>query len=170
MSLIRASYTVTRGQAYAGQIADTSLYNIDGACVAQGEIPIGKLVCVEQVQPVEGHKVVSVAKDATKPLLGIAIMSHAYSPTGAYEDGIAVNVMTHGRVWALVKADSFTDADAAYDKAVSFNADGIIDKAGTIKTGYTFTGEVLPTTDAKYKIAKIQLIQSAKAPAANAGA
>lgn len=169
MSLIRASYTVHRGQAYAGQIADTSLYNIDGACVASVKFAIGKLVCVEQVQSVEGHKVVSVAKDATKPILGVAVMSHAYSPTGEYEEGVAVNVMTHGRVWALVKADGFTDADAGFDKAVSFNAEGVIDKAGTIKTGYTFTGEVLPTTDAKYKIAKIQLIQSAKAPAATGG-
>lgn len=165
MSLIRASYTVHRGQAYAGQIADTSLYNIDGACVSQGKIPVGKLVCVEQVQSVEGHKVVSVAKDATKPLLGIATMSHAYSPTGEYEDAIAVNVMTHGRVWAIVKAAGFTDADGAFDKLVSFNADGIIEKGGAIKTGYKFTGEVLPTDNPAYKIAKIQVLQSIAAPA-----
>lgn len=166
MSLIHASYTVHRGQAYAGQIADTSLYNIDGACVASATLPIGRLVCVDQVQAVEGHKVVSVAKDATKPILGVAIMSHVYSPTGAYDEGVAVNVMTHGRVWALVNnASGFAEADAGFGKNVSFNTDGVIDKAGTIKTGYTFTGELLPTTDAKYKIAKIQVIQSVKAPA-----
>ena len=164
MSLIRASYTVHRGQAYAGQIADTSLYNIDGACVASKAIAIGKLVCVEQVQAIEGHKVVSIAKDGTKPLLGIATMSHAYSPTGVYEEAVAVNVMTHGRVWAIVKAAGFTDADGAFDKVVSFNADGIIEKGGTIKTGYKFTGEILPTDNPAYKIAKIQVLQSIAIP------
>ncbi|WP_279025567.1 structural cement protein Gp24 [Gibbsiella quercinecans] len=161
MSLIKASYTVSRGQAYAGQIADTSLYNVDGACVVNSgvKVPVGSLVSVVSVQPVEGHKVVQVAADASKPLLGIAVMSHAYSPTGEYDSETAINVLTHGRVWALAES-ALTDAQAAYGAKVSFNKDGVVSAGGAINTDYTFTGEILSSENPDYKIVKLQLIQS----------
>lgn len=171
MPLIKASYTVNRGQAYAGQIADTSVYNIDGTCAhnpnATAKLQIGRLVSVLSVQPIEGHKVVAQGAPASSKPLGIAVMSGVYSPGGEYEPGIAVNVMTHGRVWALAAA-ALTDAQAAFDNPVTFNADGVVVNGGAVATGWKFTGEVLASTDPAYKLVKIQVLQSATAPAAGA--
>lgn len=170
MALITASYTRLRAKAYAGQIADTSLYNIDGTCVHSDEatapLPIGVLVSTTGTL-VEGHKVVVAGNASGQKIVGVAIMSHAYSPTGEYEQGVATNVMTHGRVWALALA-AITDTQAAFKNPVSFNADGIVDPEGTVATGFTFTGEVLPSSDSRYKLVKIQLTQDAVAPAAAA--
>lgn len=169
MALIPASYTVNRGQAYAGQIADTSLYNIDGACAhnpqATANLQIGRLVSVLSVQPVDGHKVVDVGAPSNSTPLGVAIMSSVYSPGGEYEPGRAVNVMTHGRVWVLALA-ALTEAQAAYGGAVSFNADGVVENGGAVKTGWKFTGEVLPSSNSAYKLVKIQILQNAPIPAA----
>lgn len=168
MSLIRASYTVNRGQAYAGQIADTSLYNIDGTCAyndeATANLPIGVLVSATGAV-VDGHKVVATGNAAGQTPLGIAVMSHAYSPTGEYEPGRAVNVMTHGRVWVLALVAT-ADADLAFDKFISFNAAGIVATDGAVKTGWKSTGEILPSEDSRYKLVKVQVLQSAVAPAA----
>lgn len=167
MALIRASYTVHRGQAYVGQIADTSLYNIDGACAASGKVLIGIPVAVQAVQAIEGHKVVKLATDNSLPILGITIMSHAYSPAGEYDDGLAVNVMTHGRVWVKASND-ITEAQAAYDKPVSFDASGVVANGGAVKTGYKFTGEILQGEHAPgeqpFKLVKIQVLQSIAVP------
>lgn len=168
MALIKASYTVNRSKAYAGMIADTSLYNINGTCAAQSDLLIGKLVAVQEVEPVDGHIVVDVATDGTKPLLGIAVMSHAYSPTGVYEAGCATNVMTHGRVWALAEK-TLTEVQAAFGGYVDFNASGVVSNGGAVKTGYKFTGEILDTDSPDYKIVKIQVLEGAVAPAEPAG-
>lgn len=168
MALINATYTVNRAQAYAGQIADTSLYNIDGTCAhnpnATANLQIGVLVSVLSVQPIEGHKVVAAGAPANSTPLGIGIMSSVYSPGGEYEPGRAVNVMTHGRVWVLALA-ALTDAQAAYGLPVSFNADGIVENGGAVDTGWKFTGEVLPSSNPAYKLVKIQVLQNAPVPA-----
>lgn len=166
MSLIKASYTAHRSKAYAGQIADTSLYNVDGACVAGEKLSVGRLISVLAVQAIEGHKVVQVAKDNALPLLGISVMSHAYSPEGFYEEGIATNVITHGRVWVPIVKAGLVDADVAFDKVVSFNSDGVAAKGGAVKTGYKFTGERLPSDNPLYDLVKIQVLQSIAVPTA----
>ena len=164
MALIKASYTVHRAKAYAGMIADTSLYNVDGACAADGVIKVGRLLAVSEVQAVEGHKVVKVATDGSLPLIGVSIMSHAYSANGEYEDGIAVNVLTHGRVWVPIVKASLVEDDYSYGKQVLFNSDGVVARDGSIATGYKFTGQKLPSDDATYDLVQIQLLQSAGAP------
>lgn len=173
MALIRASYTVHRGQAYVGQIADTSLYNIDGACAADGVVPIGIPVAVQEVQPIEGHKVVKLATDNSLPILGVTIMSHSNSPAGQYEDGLAVNVMTHGRVWVKASND-LTESQASFDKVVSFDANGVVTDGGAVKTGYKFTGEILQGQQEPggqpFKLVKIQVLQSAAVPSVGGGA
>lgn len=164
MALIKASYTVNRSKAYAGQLADTSLYNVDGACAADGSIPVGRLLAVSEVQAVDGHKVVKVATDSSLPLIGVSVMSHAYSASGEYEDGIAVNVLTHGRVWVPVVKAGLLDDDYSYGKQVLFNSDGVVARDGDIATGYKFTGQKLSSDDATYDLVQIQLLQSAGAP------
>lgn len=172
MALIRASYTVHRGQAYVGQIADTSLYNIDGACAADGNLQIGVPVAVQEVQPIEGHKVVKLAVDNSLPILGVTIMSHAFSPAGLYDDGSAVNVMTHGRVWVQASND-LTEEQAAFDKVVSFDSNGVVVDGGAVKTGYKFTGEILQGQQEQggqpFKLVKIQVLQSVAAPSTGGG-
>lgn len=158
---IPASFTVARDQAYAGMIADTSLYNVDGTCAANPAvttpIKVGVAVSVLSVQPIEGHKVVDVAKADTVPY-GVTVMSHAYSPKGEYEPGCATNVLSHGRIW-IVSDDATAPVFGHYVKIVP--GTGHAAAAGTLSTEWQYTGEFLKLKDGSY-IAKIQVLQSSK--------
>lgn len=170
MAQIPASYSRKRDIAVAGQIADTSLYNIDGTCVAKGDIKAGVLVAstgaVSNGAVSNGHKVVKPATAASDVIVGIAQFSQAYSPEGKYDDKSAVNVMTHGRIWAIADA-TVTKADCAFGSFVTFTATGTVAKgsAGVIKTGYKHTGEYTKNADGTVLV-KIQVLQGAVAPAA----
>lgn len=179
MAQIPASYSRKRDIAVAGQIADTSLYNIDGTCVAEGDIKAGVLVAstgavstgaVSNGAVSNGHKVVKPATAASDVIVGIAQFSQAYSPEGKYDDESAVNVMTHGRIWAIADV-TVTEADCAFGSFVTFTANGAVAKgdAGVIKTGYKHTGEYTKNADGTVLV-KVQLLEGAVAPAANAGA
>lgn len=167
MAQIPASYSRKRDIAVAGQIADTSLYNIDGTCVAKGDIKAG--VPVASTGAVSnGHKVVKPATAASDVIVGIAQFSQAYSPEGKYDDESAVNVMTHGRIWALAD-DSVTEADCAFGSFATFTANGTVAKgdSGVIKTGYKHTGEYTKNADGTVLV-KVQVLQGAVAPVAAA--
>ena len=196
MAQIPASYSRKRDIAVPGQIADTSLYNIDGTCVAEGDIKAGVLVAStgavstghKVVKPAtaasdvkagvlvastgavsNGHKVVKPATAASDVIVGIAQFSQAYSPEGKYDNESAVNVMTHGRIWAIADA-TVTKADCAFGSFVTFTATGTVAKgsAGVIKTGYKHTGEYTKNADGTVLV-KVQVLQGAVAPAAAAG-
>lgn len=165
MAQIPASYSRKRDIAVAGQIADTSLYNIDGTCVAEGDIKAGVLVASTGAVS-NGHKVVKPATAASDVIVGIAQFSQAYSPEGKYDDESAVNVMTHGRIWAIADA-TVTEEDCAFGSFVTFTANGTIAKgdAGVIKTGYKHTGEYTKNADGTVLV-KVQLTQDATAAGA----
>ena len=186
MAQITASYSRKRDIAVAGQIADTSLYNIDGTCVAKGDIKAGVLVAStgavstgavsnghKVVKPAtavsNGHKVVKPATAASDVIVGIAQFSQAYSPEGKYDDESAVNVMTHGRIWAIADA-TVTEEDCAFGSFVTFTANGTVAEgdAGVIKTGYKHTGEYTKNADGTVLV-KVQVLQGAVAPAAATG-
>lgn len=169
MAQIPASYSRKRDIAVPGQIADTSLYNIDGTCVAEGDIKTGVLVASTGVVS-SGHKVVKTATAAGDTIVGIAQFSQAYSPEGQYDDESAANVMTHGRIWALADA-TVTEADCAFGSFVTFTATGTVAKgdSGVIKTGYKHTGEYTKNADGTILV-KVQVLEGAVAPAASAGA
>lgn len=176
MSLIKASYSVVRGVAYAGQIADTSNYNIDGTCVTgDNKILIGKIVALDpEMKVVDGHKVVTDKIDlkaANPNLVGAAIMSHAYSPTGEYESGCAINVMTHGRAWVLCGKE-LPESARAFNQQVHVDASGVVTVAGdnALGTVYTTTGEWFKTNHPDFDIIKIQLTQAQFQPPASGGA
>lgn len=158
MAQIPASYSRKRDIAVAGQIADTSLYNIDGTCVAEGDIKAGVLVASTGAVS-NGHKVVKPATAASDVIVGIAQFSQAYSPEGKYDDESAVNVMTHGRIWAIAD-DDVTAADCAFNSFVTFTAEGVVAKgdAGVIKTGYRHTGEYTKNADGTVLV-KVQVLQ-----------
>lgn len=173
MATIPASYSVLRFHALPGQIADTSLYNVDGACAANGVINVGQFVFAKAadnqgaaVNPEGQYKIVSGESTAAiDKLVGVAVVSQALANTWSYEDGQALNVLTHGRVYVEVPA-STTVAQVAFDAPVIVKADGSVSVvaavAGDFVTGHKFTGELYAhKLDATKKLAKIQLIQSA---------
>ncbi len=160
-----------RSVALAGMISDTSLYNIDGACVVGGAapIPVGTFVGVTSAQPVDGHKVVGlpvVTGSAVKPY-GVVVKSHYETPDGTARVNEAVNVMTHGRIWVRT-----TLATApAFGSKVYVNESGVVTAkvaTTTWETGFTFAGGYIANngTDQQNKsvdgaLVEVQLIQSA---------
>lgn len=127
-----------RSVALAGMISDTSLYNIDGACVVGGiaAIPVGTVVGVTSAQPVDGHKVVAATDITDDNVLGVVVRSHYETPDGTAKVQEAVNVMTAGRIWvrtSLTEAPTFGDP-------VLVSATGLVEEAGAVATGWTFAG------------------------------
>lgn len=166
MALIQASYTSERGKAYAGMLADTSLYNVDGTCCAGvDKLPVGVIVALDKTQKVvDGHKVVTSTIDvaaANPNLIGATLMSHAYSPDGTYDEGSAVNVVTHGRIWVLC-AKALTEANRAFNMQVHITNKGVVTNpgSGNLPTVYTTTGEWLKTDDTNYDLIKVQITQA----------
>ncbi|MEG0209059.1 MULTISPECIES: structural cement protein Gp24 [Gammaproteobacteria] len=162
MSLIKASFTVHRAKAYAGMIADTSLYNIDGVCAAGvDKLKTGLIVALDPSgDTLDGYKVVTnVINTANPNIVGVTVMSHSYSPDGTYELGCATNVMTNGRAWVLCEK-SFPAAGYAFNKQVKITNAGVVSNSGAIGTVYTTTGEWLKTDHPDYDIIKIQVTQA----------
>lgn len=160
MAQIPASYTRNRDRAIPGQIADTTLYQIDGACVVDDDganIPNGRFVSLLSVEPVQGHKVVALGAPASSVPFGVSVLSHARSPAGYYEPAVAINVMRQGTIW--VEADSaLTEAQAAFGNAVTYDANGIVaNGAANAAANARFTGEILPAANGK-RLVKILLV------------
>lgn len=168
MARIDASYTVLRDKALPGQIADTSLYNVDGACAADVVVPVGKFVFAlapSATDNPEGlYKRVTPINSGALKIVGVAVISQAHAPNWQYDEGSAVNVLTHGRVWVEVPVAT-TLAQVAFDTAVVVNATGDVTlaaaAAGDTTTAHRFTGELVAhKLDATKRLAKIQLVQS----------
>ncbi|WEL95457.1 hypothetical protein ECH1_19 [Escherichia virus ECH1] len=160
-----------RSVALAGMVSDTSLYNIDGACVVGGSkaIPAGTVVGVTAAQPVDGHKVVglpAVTGTAVKPY-GVVVKSHYETPDGTARVNEAVNVMTHGRIWVRTTLA----AAPVFGSKVFVNASGVVVAEAattTWETGFTFAGGYIANTGADPQnpsvdgaLVEVQLIQSA---------
>lgn len=136
-----------RSVALAGMVADTSLYNIDGACVVGGSAPINVGVAVK-VTPkplIDGHKVVVAAGIEANEAVGVVVRSHYETPDGTAKAQEAVNVMTAGRIWMRT---TLTEAPA-FGAPVLVNAAGVVvvdADAGGVATGWTFAGGFIPAT------------------------
>lgn len=157
MAQINASYQRDMAIALPGMVADTSKYNIDGACVVnEGDVLVGAAVQVVQAQSVDGHKLVKALTTETTPY-GVAIRSHWQTVNAqnqmVYEDGGAINVMTSGRVWMLSKS---TEAPT-FGSTVKLDVDGKEKSDGTIKTTWTYTGGWTKYKD--IKLVEVQLHQ-----------
>ena len=133
-----------RSVALAGMVSDTSLYNIDGACVVGGAAPIpaGTVVKFTTAQSVDGHKIVEATGLTTGNSLGVVVRSHYETPDGAARVKEAVNVMTHGRIW--VRTDISVATDVVFGAPVKVSATGIVHKEGAVETGWTFAGGFIP--------------------------
>ena len=153
MAQVNASYQRDMAAALPGMVADTSKYNIDGACVVNGgEVLVGAAVQVVQAQAVDGHKLVKAIEAGATPY-GVAIRSHYQTVNAAtkqmvYEDGGAINVMTSGRVWMVSKSTTAP----TFGAAVKLDADGTEKSDGAIETTWTYAGGFT-----KYK--DIQLVE-----------
>ena len=133
-----------RSVALAGMISDTSLYNIDGACVVGGSdaIPVGTVVKFTTAQPVDGHKIVEASGLVTGNALGVVVRSHYDTPDGTARVNEAVNVMTHGRIWVR---SSLTSAPT-FGAPVLVSATGLVEDSGAVDTGWTFAGGYIKNT------------------------
>ena len=133
-----------RSVALAGMISDTSLYNIDGACVVGGSdaIPVGTVVKFTTAQPVDGHKIVEASGLVTGNALGVVVRSHYDTPDGTARVNEAVNVMTHGRIWVR---SSLTSAPT-FGAPVLVSAAGLVEDTGAVETGWTFAGGYIANT------------------------
>ena len=133
-----------RSVALAGMISDTSLYNIDGACVVGGSdaIPVGTVVKFTTAQPVDGHKIVEATGLVTGNALGVVVRSHYETPDGTARVNEAVNVMTHGRIWVR---SSLTSAPT-FGAPVLVSATGLVEDSGAVDTGWTFAGGYIKNT------------------------
>lgn len=133
-----------RSVALAGMISDTSLYNIDGACVVGGSdaIPVGTVVKFTTAQPVDGHKIVEATGLTTGNALGVVVRSHYETPDGTARVNEAVNVMTAGRIWVR---SSLTSAPT-FGAPVLVSATGLVEDSGAVATGWTFAGGYIKNT------------------------
>lgn len=139
-----------RSVALAGMISDTSLYNIDGACVVGGAtaIPAGTVVKFTTTHPVDGrkivdgHKIVEATGITTGNALGVVVRSHYETPDGTARVNEAVNVMTHGRIWVR----SSLASPPTFGAPVLVSATGLVEDSGAVATGWTFTGGYIKNT------------------------
>lgn len=138
---ISASYRVEMSRALPGQVSDTSAYNIDGACVLDGDVNILVGVAVQHggVDAMGNKKVKPMASEGKA--YGVAIRSHFQTTSASgrmmYEAGGGINVMTEGRVWMLADAD----IAVAFDGDVKLDESGQVSESGEITTGWKFTGD-----------------------------
>ena len=158
-----------RSVALAGMVSDTSLYNIDGACVVGGAAPIpaGTVVKFTTAQSVDGHKLVEATGLTAGNALGVVVRSHYQTPDGTARVNEAVNVMTHGRIWVRTNLQ----AAPAFGSKVYVNASGVVAaKAATTtwETGFTFAGGYIKNKGEDPQdlsvdgaLVEVQLIQSA---------
>ena len=160
-----------RSVALAGMISDTSLYNIDGACVVGGTkaIPAGTVVKFSTAQSVDGHKIVEATDLTAGNTLGVVVRSHYQTPDGTARVNEAVNVMTHGRIWVRSSLTSVP----TFGQPVKVSTTGLVEDSGTINTGWTFAGGYIKNkgTDPQDlsvdgALVEVQLTQSAKSTAA----
>ena len=133
-----------RSVALAGMISDTSLYNIDGACVVGGAtaIPVGTVVKFSTAQPVDGHKIVEATGLTTGNALGVVVRSHYETPDGTVRVNEAVNVMTHGRIWVR----SSLASPPTFGAPVLVSATGLVEDSGAVATDWTFAGGYISNT------------------------
>lgn len=154
---INASYVSEMAAALPGQVSDTAKYNIDGACVLDGDVDVlvGVAVAVKSVDT-GGHKVME-PMTADKTPYGVAIRSHfqTVSKTGemVYEPGGGINVMTAGRVW-MITTDN---AAQTFGAPVKLDAAGKVASGGAVVTGWTYAGGYTKWGD--LKLAEVQLHQ-----------
>lgn len=134
-----------------GNLSDTSTYNIDGACVSQGDIEFG--AAVQVVGIVDGVKVVKVLSDGGTPY-GIAFRSQYEHLSGKILDGEVCNVVSHGRMWALTSLD---EAPGLFSK-LQFGSGGVV-TGGSGSAGWTFAGGFVKHEDGY--IIEVQVKQNA---------
>lgn len=156
-----------RRQATAGMVADTSLYNIDGACVTSSAFVrnVGTAVGVGSV--VDGHKV--LVAPASGNVYGVLVKSHYESPRGSYGGAVGnvdnfsvANVMTHGRIWMATSLSTAPAFGSAVSVAPGDGSVSASDASGAIATNWTFAGgyqAAAPEQGEQFALVEVQVIQ-----------
>lgn len=141
---IPATYQATMARALPGQVSDTSAYNIDGACVLEGDdnILVGVAVQNGGVDSMGNKKIKPMASSGKA--YGVAIRSH-FQTTSAdgrmvYVPGGGINVMNEGRVWMLAVEGQ---TQKPYGTAIKIeDSTGKVDTdSGTVEPNWIATGD-----------------------------
>lgn len=159
------------GCACPGALADSSEYNIDGACFVKwdnerisGSILCGQIVRVSNI--IDGHyKEISCEfkEPSYDVAYGVALNSHydasidAETGMMAYDSGDPINVVTHGRVWVLSKSIQQAPTPFAH---VFIDETGLASlQSDEEASGWRYTGGFMRWNEIYYLV-EIQLIQS----------
>lgn len=165
-----SDYGGTIGVACAGALADTSEYNIDGACFVEwsneritGPILCGQIVRVNNI--IDGHYK-EISGSFLRPNYDIAYGVALSSPLGtfitddgmrAYETGDPISVVTHGRVWVLSRSIQSAPSPLAH---VFIDNQGFAATAGAEEaSGWRYTGG-FRRWNVEFYLVEVQLIQS----------
>lgn len=154
-----------RRQATAGMVADTSLYNIDGACVtaAGAVVRVGRAVGVvgNGAELDYQHKVVGFPITEGNAL-GVAVRSSYESPLGTYggaassvDNRSPINVMTAGRIW--METEIAAGDLPAFGTALSVVAATGMAALTGIATTWTFAGGYQPADSVSGESALIEV-------------
>lgn len=150
-----------------GMLVDSSRYNVDGACVVKlgKKVYVGVAVVVDSVLP-DGTKVVRNVEGVNDIPYGIAMFtqfangvtkSNQGVPAYPYVDeGEAVPILTHGRIWALGYS-----VNAKYGNKVKFNLLGYVNNSGTVLSNWTFTEDNIPYIANNTRLIGVQVLQGA---------
>lgn len=165
-----SDYGGTIGSACPGALADSSTYNIDGACFVKwdnerisGPILCGQIVKVSGI--FEGvYK--EISSSFTNPdydiAYGVALSNSIDTYVNdegmrAYESASPISVVTHGRVWVLSEAIQSAPSPLAH---VFISQSGFAALAGDEEaSGWRYTGGFMRWNE-RFYLVEIQLIQN----------
>jgi hypothetical protein len=146
-----------RFAATAGMLSDTSLYNIDGACVmgtVAAPVQVGSFVSVTRDTAPAGviggsgqYKVLAAAATEAAAY-GVLVRSSYESETGAYVSQSPANVLSAGRIWA--RATAAVTAATVIGAAVTIvngEVTALGAAAATAGTRITFAGGYIPAAE-----------------------
>lgn len=167
--MITSDYGGIIGCACPGALADSSEYNIDGACFVEDrkqsphDILCGQIVRVNRI--VDGHHK-EISCEFKEPnydvAYGVALNSHYDTHLNdvgmrAYNSGDPISVVTHGRVWTLSKSIQQAPTPFAH---VYIGEDGLASlQSDEEASGWRYTGGFVRWNEVYYLV-EIQLIQS----------
>lgn len=152
------------GAAMPGTLADSSEYNVDGACFVSDEVEsiiCGKIVNVKAIYDGQ-YKEITDRFTAKTLAYGVAMRSHIETFVDdegymAYQPGDPINIISNGRAWVLSEN---IDSQPTFGQPVKVGADGFANAEGWEVAGWIYTGGWQKWNSLFY-IVEIQINQNA---------
>lgn len=154
---VETSFTNYRKTAKPGYLSSTQYDIITGThavSITKGQDKAlyrpGRAVYLHDFSVVDGCGEVSILNDPSQTPFGVLSMSHAYTPSGLFNDGDIANVITFGCVY-MICSSNIEMEKVTYGKQVSImrdwgsviNSDNMkIPASSMIRTRWYFTGAI----------------------------